>query len=656
MIELNGVSKTYQMGDTTVHALQEVSIKIEPGEFLAIMGPSGSGKSTLMHILGLLDVPDTGSYKLLGREVSGLSENDLALIRNKTVGFVFQQFNLLPRMTAEDQVGLPLIYSTRKFEPSRSQTLLNQIGLGERIEHKPNELSGGQQQRVAIARALATQPTILMADEPTGNLDSASEKEIMQIFTRLNEQGITVIIVTHEPEIAEYVKRVVRMRDGRIVSDEKKSQTTVSVAAAIGEVTSIGFKPGSSSVLRFLRETSAHFRQAQRSLLANKVRTGLSMLGILIGVSSVIAMLALGTGAQESIKKQLSSLGSNMLVLRPGNSRSFGVSLGAGAVTRFTIEDASEIRTNVKSAKHVGATVSGRAQVVFNDKNWSTQVQGASQDYAEMHSSAPVAGRFFTDEDDQQRQRVAVIGMTVVREVFGDVNPIGETIKLNKVSFQVIGILPEKGATGFRDQDDIIVIPVTTAMKRLLGKEYVDSIEIEVAEQNMMDEAQEQIKSIVMQRHHLRADQDDTFQVRNMADIQSALNETTRIMSLLLASIAAISLLVGGIGIMNIMLVSVAERTREIGLRKAVGANRSNILLQFLIEAMVVSIAGGAIGIILGSTIAFTLSHLGNWPAVVSPESVLLSVFFSATIGIVFGLWPARRASMLHPIAALRYE
>jgi len=648
--ELKDVHKRYQMGDNTVHALQGVSLNIEQGDFVAIMGPSGSGKSTLMHVLGLLDVPDAGSYRLEGKEVSALGDDELAVLRRDAVGFIFQQFNLLPRMTALENVSLPLLYSQRKLDFEKSRVLLGRVGLDARVEHKPNELSGGQQQRVAIARSLINSPRIILADEPTGNLDSASTKEIMVTLKELNGQGITVIIVTHEDEIGRQTKRLIRMRDGIIHSDERLDAKPAAKMPRKAEAspTSDRFR---------VTDIWEHFRQGVRTLSANKVRTALSMLGILIGVAAVVAMLALGRGAQNAIEAQLTSLGSNLLVLRPGTTRVGGVSLDAGSVTRLTLEDASVLKEKISSIKEASPTVSGRGQVTYMNKNWSTQILGAGPSYAQMHAAMPDIGRFFTDEDNLKRSRVAVIGMTVVRGIFGDQNPMGEMIKINKAIFQVIGILPQKGATGFRDQDDVIIIPVLTAMHRLLGKDYVDYIDIEVASAADLDSAQQTTLALMSSRHKIAFSQrDDAFQIRNMADIKEALSESSRTMSLLLASIAAISLLVGGIGIMNIMLVSVTERTREIGLRKAVGARRRDILSQFLVEAVVVSTLGGLMGIGFGWLITELLSTLAGWATSISPAAVFLAFFFSASIGVVFGIYPARQASLLNPIDALRYE
>jgi macrolide transport system ATP-binding/permease protein len=306
--------------------------------------------------------------------------------------------------------------------------------------------------------------------------------------------------------------------------------------------------------------------------------------------------------------------------------------------------------------RRVSSTVRGRAQIVYEDKNWNTQVQGTDVDYAPMHASDPTIGRFFTDEELRLRERVAVLGMTVVRQVFGEENPVGKTIKINRIGFQVVGILPEKGSTGFNDQDDVIDIPVTTAMYRLLGKQYVDSIDVEVKDPSLMQEAQDSIKALIIKREHLAKDAEDSFQIRNMADIQATLESTTQTMTMLLGSIAAISLLVGGIGIMNIMLVSVTERTREIGLRKAIGARKSDITMQFLIESVLMTVAGGLIGIVVGVGVATLLSVFAGWATKISLMAILMATTFSVAVGIIFGLRPAIQAASLNPIEALRYE
>jgi len=650
MIHLENVTKIYHMGDQTVHALRGVSLSIESGDFVAIMGPSGSGKSTLMNVLGLLDVPDGGKFEINGLSVKGLSEDQLAVLRRKSIGFIFQQFHLLPRVSALENVAMPLLYSKGELDISKAKTLLEKVGLGDRLLHKTNELSGGQQQRVAIARSLINSPQIVLADEPTGNLDSTSEKEILRELRSLNERGITVIVVTHEEEIANQAKRVIRMRDGEIQSDQRSDQLKkakpIEDPLVEGKERTFG-----------IRGMALHFQQGFRTLLANKVRSALSMLGILIGVAAVIAMLGLGRGAQKAIENQLASLGSNLLVLRAGVQRHGGVSLESGAATRLSVEDAQAINEQVSGVKETGPSVNGRAQVAFMNKNWSTQILGASPGYARIHASQPVAGRFFSEEENRKRLRVAVIGTTLLQELFAGANPIGEMIKINKINFQVVGVLPEKGGGGWRNQDDIVIIPVQTAMRRVLGRNYVDNIEIEVANASDLERVQSETERLMLTRHKVAPMyQQDAFRIRNMADIQEAVSQTSRTMAALLASIAAISLLVGGIGIMNIMLVSVTERTREIGLRKAVGARRRDILEQFLAESVVISGIGGLGGIALGWIITTLLSSIAGWATFVSPASAIFACLFSASIGIVFGIYPARKAALLSPIESLRHE
>lgn len=649
MIKIDNITKSYQMGETRVDALKGVSLTIEDGDFVAIMGPSGSGKSTLMHILGLLDIPSEGSYQLHGREVSRLDEDELAILRRDEIGFIFQQFNLLPRMPAWQNVSLPLLYSQKSFNFEKAKVLLDKVGLGTRTDHKPNELSGGQQQRVAIARSLINSPKIIFADEPTGNLDSKSEKEIMEILKTLNAQGITVVIVTHEEEIGEQAKRLIRMRDGVVQSDERKEPLTKNLATHES-------KQSLSARMR-MGEIIEHFHQGYRTLAANKIRSGLSMLGILIGVAAVVTMLALGHGAQQALENQLASMGSNLLVLRAGNVRVAGVAQESGVRVRITTDDVAALKSQVDGIKEVVPTVQGRGQVTYLNKNWNTTLMGVSNSFEQVRSSSPVIGRFFSESENQKRALVALIGQTVARELFGEKSPVGETIKINRINFNIIGLLPEKGAAGPQDQDDRIVIPVQTAMYRVFGRDYVDSVDVEVASSDQLDAAQDSIKEVLNKRHRIPISaQDDAFQIFNMADLQAAISASNKTMSMLLSAIAAISLLVGGIGIMNIMLVSVTERTREIGLRKAIGGRKMDILMQFLAESVVVSAIGGGLGIFLAWAVTMILVQTIGWTMSISLDSILISFFFSAFIGILFGLYPAKKASELHPIEALRYE
>jgi macrolide transport system ATP-binding/permease protein len=476
----------------------------------------------------------------------------------------------------------------------------------------------------------------------------------MAILEKLNSQGKTIIMVTHEQEIAARARRIIMMRDGVIISDTRKKPEPVKKHQQ-GE----GFSPEvifleKHSALKTI-EFADHIQQSFQSIFSHKMRSLLSMLGILIGVAAVIAMLALGQGAKESIQKSLSSLGSNLLVVRAGAHNVQGVSQQA-AVTRFTSQDASDI-AKLETVANVSEWVRGRARAAYGNKNWDTTIEGQAVPYASMRAAKPVAGRFFTEEEVRMRQRVAVVGMTIIKELFSGENPVGSTIRLNRIGFKVVGVLPAKGANAFHDQDDIIVIPVTTAMFRILGKEYVDGIDVQVKDAPMMKAAQKQLSDLIIKRHRLiTKEEQNSFEIRDLTEIQQTLEQTTKTMAMLLGSIAAISLLVGGIGIMNIMLVSVTERTREIGLRKAIGARSGDIMAQFLVESVVMTFTGGLIGICLGVGIAVLLSKFAGWATRVSVSSVVLSTVFSVGVGIGFGLWPARQAARLNPIEALRYE
>ncbi|MFI5347282.1 MAG: ABC transporter permease [Elusimicrobiota bacterium] len=657
LIELSGVRKTYLVGGGKLDVLKGITLDIQEGEFVAIMGPSGSGKSTLMQIMGLLDRPTSGSFHLLGLDVSNLTDDEGAALRSRVIGFIFQMFNLLARTSALDNVALPMLYTGEPGREERATELLKEIGLGDRLDHAPNQLSGGQQQRVAIARALTNKPRLIFADEPTGNLASDQAEEVLKRLVGFNDSGITVVMVTHEPDIAAYAKRIIKLKDGLIVQDEANASPRIPFGRQValaggGHLTSVP-QPRSLSV----EELGEHFFSALKAMRSNKVRSALSMLGIMIGVTAVIAMLAIGKGAQKSVEARLSSLGSNLLMLFPQSPRVQGGARGAqGSFSRLSLADVSAIRRAHPGITAAAGEVSGGVQIVYGDQNASTTLTGGTVEYAAMHNSQPYFGRFFTEAEDQQMARVVLVGQTVVDSLFGAENPVGKTVNINHIKFKIIGVLPRKGSTGFRDQDDAVLVPLKTAMKRVLGSTYVNMVSIECDSPASMPAAMDAIRALMRKRHRLPDYKDDDFMLRNMADIQAALAGTSQVFSLLLGIVAAISLVVGGIGIMNIMLVSVSERTREIGLRKAIGATRRAVLIQFLIEAAAMSTLGGIIGILLGCGIAFGMSKWAGWAAIVTPQSVILAFLFSAGTGVIFGFWPARKASLLSPIEALRYE
>ncbi|MCX7716316.1 MAG: ABC transporter permease, partial [Endomicrobia bacterium] len=500
---------------------------------------------------------------------------------------------------------------------------------------------------------LVNNPEVILADEPTGNLDSHSSSEIIEIFKEFNSRGITIVMVTHEQELASAAKRIIKLKDGKVISDTLNISTKIIDLIQPKYSENISFpKPKFFNISKI----QDYFIEAQKSLSANKTRTVLSVLGVIVGVASLIAMLSLGRGAQEQVKKQIANLGSNLLIIHPAARRVGGVSVESAALRGFTLEDLYSI-SEIPGVQQVSPVVQGRVQSVYKNKNWSTRVEGVSWEYQYIRNSFPQTGRFFTDEELKLRARVAVIGEEVVNQLFeGEQNPIGEFIKLNRIDFQVIGILPQKGFSGWRNEDDKIIIPYTTAMFRLFGNDYINEINIKVKDNHDLNEVGEKIVRKILQLHRLPDSKTELINVRNVAEIQKTITETTRTFSFLLGSIAFVSLLVGGIGIMNIMLVSVTERTREIGIRKAIGANNVDILCQFIIESVFICILGGILGIVLGCGISVLLSLLAGWNTKIVFHSIFLAFTFSVGVGLIFGIWPARKASKLIPVDALRYE
>nr|WP_315231223.1 ABC transporter permease [uncultured Albidiferax sp.] len=654
LVQSVDLGKSYAMGFEVVHALRGVSLQIAEGDFVAIMGTSGSGKSTLMNILGCLDTPSSGSYALAGEAVQGMDADALALVRNRRIGFVFQQFNLLPRASALENVELPLVYAGVPAAQRRERALaaLQRVGLGERLMHTPAELSGGQQQRVAIARALVNGPQLILADEPTGALDSQTSEEVMQLLADLNAQGITVVLVTHEADIAAWARRKIVFKDGQIVEDLRRASDTLHTLPAQR-------RPEARGAARM--NGLAALRSAWRALASNALRSLLTMLGIIIGVAAVITMVAVGRGATDRVQEQMKGLGSNIMLVLPGGATAAGVRQGAQTRSRLTEEDATAIQVEVPEVQVAAPSSRTTAQVVANNANWSTTIFGTTNEYLEAREWPLAAGRAFEDAELQGSAKVALIGITVAQELFGDADPIDQVVRVRTVPVKIVGVLSRKGQNSMgQDQDDILVLPISTYRNRLQGGspgnvKRVWAINVKVREGQSMQVAEENIRELLRQRFKVEASADDTFTLRNLSEILEAQEASSRTMTLLLAAVAGISLLIGGIGIMNIMLVSVTERTREIGLRMAVGARGRDILVQFLVEAVSLSLLGGAVGVLLGALATWAVGQWAGWQVSMTFASILLAVGFSAAVGVFFGFYPARRASLLQPIQALRH-
>ncbi|MFZ6769392.1 MacB family efflux pump subunit [Undibacterium sp. Di26W] len=663
LIELRDIKKSYESGDLQVEILHGISLTIYAGEFVAIMGASGSGKTTLMNILGCLDRATSGKYLFEGLDVSDFERDELARLRREAFGFVFQSYNLIATASATENVEVPAIYSG--VPPSerhqRARALLSTLGLGERLRYRPSQLSGGQQQRVSIARALMNGGRIVLADEPTGALDTQSGIEVMALMKDLSRRGHTIILITHAREVAEQAQRILQIKDGMIVADfatesSKKTDLAADAAQVVTKAAKADNPTLDSTVTTDAATTNdrgeafasgllAAAKTALRALRSNLFRTVLTLLGIVIGVGSVVAMLAIGDGAKQAVLTRISAMGSNLLVVRPGAPNRRGV---GGSVATLIPEDAEVIAAlpNVQAAvPELGGSVTAR----FGSADYQTQATGTSANYPLAHNWSVSQGIFFSAEDVSSYTAVVVLGQTVVDNLFGhDSKPVGEYIVLNNVLFQVIGVMAVRGAApGGQDQDDVMLLPLSTGSLRLFGQRFLRTITVAVDDVDGIDLTQDAVTGLLQARHR-----SIDFQIRNMASILETATDTQNTLTVLLASVAAISLLVGGIGVMNIMLVSVTERTREIGIRMATGARMRNILQQFLIEALVVSVLGGVLGIALGMLAAVVISVFGT-PIQFSIAPVVLAFGCALAIGLVFGYFPARKAAQVDPVVAL---
>jgi len=710
LIELKDIYKTYNLGEVDVPVLKGVSLSISKGEFVALMGTSGSGKTTLMNILGCLDRPSSGEYWLEGQDVTGLSPDERARFRNHKLGFVFQTFNLLPRTNALENVIMPMSYNGIQFSEQevhqRAEGLLQRVGLGERLDHEPSQLSGGQQQRVAIARALVNNPSLLLADEPTGNLDSKTSEEMLDLFKQLNQEGVTIILVTHDENVARVAQRVVRIHDGVVQADE----TPPAPAATKAPQEEIGTSRRAAFAWPRLRWM---LRTAVQGLRRNYMRAALTALGIIIGVAAVIAMMEIGHGSSNAIQRTIASMGANILLVMPGTASSGGVSFGAGSVKTLTPQDAEAILKDCPAVRAVAPIVRVRTQVVYSNKNWvPVYIYGTTPAYLDVREWPLAEGEAFSDQDVRNASKVCVLGQRLVKELFQGESPLGKEVRVNNVAFKVIGTLTTKGANMVGiDQDDILLAPWTTIKYRVAGsslaeanqsasttsssgtdtsqqvntlsdlyptkklKLYPEQSQIQAADTPLpvrftnidqilvgarstaeIPAAIKQITQLLRERHRTKPGDPEDFNIRDMTEMTKALTSTAGMMTKLLLVVALISLVVGGVGIMNIMLVSVTERTREIGLRMAVGAWSRDILQQFLVESVLLCFCGGIAGILVGRGISLLVSAFLRWPTEMSLDAILAAFAVSVSVGIIFGYYPAWKASRLDPINALRYE
>ncbi|PRD41765.1 macrolide ABC transporter permease/ATP-binding protein MacB [Phyllobacterium phragmitis] len=646
LISLKGVFRHYPSGDDYTTVLKHIDLTIHRGEMVAIIGASGSGKSTLMNILGCLDRPSEGQYLISGRETSELEPDELAELRREHFGFIFQRYHLLAELDAVGNVEIPAIYAGQNREKRRSkaQAILQRLGMGDRTHHRPSQLSGGQQQRVSIARALINDADVILADEPTGALDSRSGEEVLDILGELNREGRTIIIVTHDRNVAARAGRIIEIRDGEIIADTATDVASQADASG-GALTR---KQGKAGLFSGLRDRFGEaFAMALRSMNAHRMRTFLTMLGIIIGTASVICVVALGEGSRQHILDQISDLGTNTLEIYPGHG--FG-DLKAAQITTLTVDDARELG-KLPYIMAATPTASTASTVRVGDKEVGAQVRGVGQQYFLTRNSKLTEGRFFDQSSVDSLAQDAVIDTNARKTLFPNVSGsvIGKIFLLPKMPVRVIGVIKSEERGMGSDQSLSVFLPYTTVQTRMTGSQTLESIILRVRDNTDPAQAEKMVTAFLKQRHG-----EPDFFIFNTDSFHKTVEATTQALAILIASIAGISLFVGGIGVMNIMLVAVSERINEIGVRMAVGARQSDILQQFLIEAVLVCLLGGLVGVLIAGGFGLLFSEFNtSFHLIYSPMSIVIAIACSSLIGIGFGFFPARNASKLDPVVAL---
>jgi macrolide transport system ATP-binding/permease protein len=649
ILQLVDVCKDFVVGDQKIAVLKNISLTFHAGTMVAIVGASGSGKSTLMNILGCLDRSSSGSYTVGGRNTGSLSSDDLAKLRCRYFGFVFQRYHLLPNLSALDNVEIPAIYAgTPSGERQASAVqLLDRLGLGDRVDHRPSQLSGGQQQRVGIARAIINGSKVILADEPTGALDSETGREMMELLLDLNARGHTVIIVTHDMAVAAYAERIIEIRDGLIVGD-RPNVRDAGMAARTNGVEKVRRTKRPRARFSGFRRLAEAFKMARLALGSHRLRTALTMLGIIIGIASVVSIKAIGEGGQRHIRETIGPLASNRVEIRRGSG--WGDSQAPGIHTLLPADvDSIREQPYVHSVTPMTAAI---FTVRHGNADSSATVTAVGESFFNVRGITLARGRGFRDNEIQQQSQVVVIDHEAARTLFdAGQDPLGQVIIIGIIPCTVIGVTSEKSKDLFPASGANLMVPYTTAGVRLFGYQHFESIIVRVREGQNSRLAEKNLTTLVSYRHGSK-----DFFTNNMNTLAEAYEQTTRSISLMLSLVASIALMVGGIGVMNIMLVSVTERTREIGIRMAVGARRSDIMKQFLVEAIMICLVGGVLGVLLSFLSGYVFSlfvTVTKWKMVFTADSFILAFVCSTLIGITFGFLPARNASRLQPHDAL---